>query len=853
MTFPSTIKRRIGLAALSIFIASSYFYLRPFGHFPAIPWSAKDFIQTLKILSIPLVWLLIALFLTRMRAGLAALSAYLCFIVYIAAEHSILASPLHNITLLAYTAVALAFAMTLYVLSCRPIWKWARILGGTIISSLLLIVLLVPLAFVVYHYSLGIPLQREAIFAVLQTNPLEASEYVTDFISAKAIIGALAVFLIALVATLGQLIKTHASGRPKTAIVLIVILCAFGALKRHEFNVPKHTYYTVQSYYKIISAFRKLQNKRAQGLVPIVANKNAQNETYVVIIGESLTRTHMGIYGYFRPTTPQLAALKNEGSLLVYKNAFSNHTHTMPTLSWALTDANQFNGKSYFHSASLVNVANAARFMTYWISNQNMAGPWDNLVSIIGHSADVLVSLNHGIGRTTTTDVFDGALIPHLKKVITSGSDGNRMIFVHLMGNHGNYCTRYPKRFDQFEGPLYNDRFGATIANDPSRWHRINCYDNSVLYNDHVVSALIDTLKAQGGVAAAIYFSDHGDDVYAGLGHNSAKFHWPMAAIPVIVWTSDAYNQRYPQKAANLRKHRPALFTNDLVFDTVIGLAGIQTAKGSPQYDLTSQYYAENPHKAATLHGKKPILSADDYIWWRKANHRKLERATKTDRVVPGLAVSIGELSDIWRSGYRSFAVTVAYDRHSSQLLVDSPNGPQRAPLAEFLQHIDVKHLQNLVINVNNLNADTSRGVKDALRRLNAKYNIKENAIVVSSNAGSWFNLLAQLNWKTSYKLSLDLADKRIQKVKQGELKALAKDIATRVIKQGVSGISFDAHMYPFVSHILQNDLPKNVKYHVTTEAQLASPGFFDSLTKRSFYTDVRVTTIGVQFWSHWD
>ena len=60
-----------------------------------------------------------------------------------------------------------------------------------------------------------------------------------------------------------------------------------------------------------------------------------KEETHVIIVGESISRLHMSLYGYNRNTNPLLK--KINGELLVYKNVISPHAYTTGSLRKALT------------------------------------------------------------------------------------------------------------------------------------------------------------------------------------------------------------------------------------------------------------------------------------------------------------------------------------------------------------------------------------------------------------------------------------------------------------------------------------------------------------------------------------
>ena len=77
------------------------------------------------------------------------------------------------------------------------------------------------------------------------------------------------------------------------------------------------------------------------------------------------------------------------------------------------------------------------------------------------------------------------------------------------MGTHGPYWRRYPEEFNRFRGPIPVADIGGSRIDEKAS-DQINTYDNAVLYNDYVVSTLIEELRAQQGVSSLSYLSDHG-------------------------------------------------------------------------------------------------------------------------------------------------------------------------------------------------------------------------------------------------------------------------------------------------------------------------------------------------------
>ena len=81
-----------------------------------------------------------------------------------------------------------------------------------------------------------------------------------------------------------------------------------------------------------------------------------------------------------------------------------------------------------------------------------------------------------------------------------------------------------------------------------------------------------------------------------------------MAYIPMYMYFSEAYQQRQPQKVASLRAAQNYYFTNDLIFNVMLGIMDIKNdALYEPDNDLTSPRYNPDLNRFMTLFGKRKI------------------------------------------------------------------------------------------------------------------------------------------------------------------------------------------------------------------------------------------------------
>jgi len=105
-----------------------------------------------------------------------------------------------------------------------------------------------------------------------------------------------------------------------------------------------------------------------------------------------------------------------------------------------------------------------------------------------------------------------------------------------------------------------------------------NAYDNSILYTDFILSKVIRMLEDHGGLATLTYTPDHGEDLLDDernlFGHGAITEY--SVEVPLLIWLSDAYRERFPAVEAALAGNRHARVSHDNVFFTLLDLARIR-------------------------------------------------------------------------------------------------------------------------------------------------------------------------------------------------------------------------------------------------------------------------------------
>lgn len=799
------------------------------------------------------LWLFLFYFLYKKNQSAAAIAFYTLFLLVMIAEKGTF-NTIDSKSLLANAATCIAFSI-ISVALFQEVNN--RVVGKALVALISIVIALtlylIPASFVAYYLSFGIPISQDAINAALQTNTLESVEFIGDFVNFKAF-----AFFVGLASFVAYAFWWHRRSnivfieRSMLGVVLILSVSVI-SLSYYEARLPKYIIENIKAYQAELDEFRAQQARRSVDVNLLSASKEEQDETYIVVIGESHNKKHMQIYGYPRHTTPELAKLKNTEQLLILEQAYSNHTHTMPVLSMALTESAQNNKKNYYESYSIVEILNQAGFESTWLTNQNLLGGWDNLVSIIANQADKVVGINRSIGKTTRAQKYDGDLLPYIQKALNKKSRKNKVIFIHLMGSHGSYCSRFPNEFEIFSESLTIEKFGKNLENSNNS-NLINCYDNSVTYNDFILSEIIKMVKQQQGATSLLYFADHAEDVIQGLGHNSGKFTYDMTQIPMLIWLSEGYQKQYPAKTAYIKQQKNTLFSNDQVYDTVIGWTGVKTDYYRPKFDLTSEQYSLLESEATTLHGKKIYTDTDNHFYWQNKNIHFLLQQDLGRRFFPHRVNSFGKLSEIWSKGLRSFEVDILFDyKNDGKFSVGHNNGVMGADFESFVDRVDIKNLQKILLDLKNINTENYEQVLAELNRLDVKYQLKEKSILESGWTNGLLEKFRDAGWQTSYYLPTGKVITALKENQTNVLKEYANEIAEQTQQQNVKSVSFDTQLYPFVKKYLEHLLSEDVSYHVWYGPALADKDFLKKVNHEEIYQDKRIKSFLSSFKSNFN
>ncbi|SER99569.1 Sulfatase, partial [Azotobacter beijerinckii] len=125
-----------------------------------------------------------------------------------------------------------------------------------------------------------------------------------------------------------------------------------------------------------------------------------------------------------------------------------------------------------------------------------------------------------------------------------------------------------------------------------------NSYDNAVLYNDYVVSSLIERFRATDPSGFLLYLADHGEAVFDApdpkvLGRNEGAPTSPMYTVPFILWSSPKWQAQQQARDFTASLHRP--YSSSHFIHTWADLAGLRFDEFDPSKSLVSTEFRERP------------------------------------------------------------------------------------------------------------------------------------------------------------------------------------------------------------------------------------------------------------------
>ena len=276
-------------------------------------------------------------------------------------------------------------------------------------------------------------------------------------------------------------------------------------------------------------------------LLSLGCRDRSETRLNLLVVTLDTTRSdHLGIYGYDRDTTPELAELAAQS--VVFDSAFAQETSTAPS------HASMFTGQYPFNHGVMANEFRLAE------ESATLAA----IVSDAGYTTGGFVSGWTMAARTSGLDrgfdIYDDEIADARRQgadTVLRALDWLQaeqrepfFLFVHLFDAHGPYSS--PPEFQQMfesddpgrplqEIPPYQQMSDSEGNPIDTVGPYVDLYDGSIRFEDNLVAALLDAIDLETTVV--VVAADHGESLaerYWSVDHGGHVFD-EQTKIPLLI------------------------------------------------------------------------------------------------------------------------------------------------------------------------------------------------------------------------------------------------------------------------------------------------------------------------------
>lgn len=425
---------------------------------------------------------------------------------------------------------------------------------------------------IVCHNTLHIGFTKDLVSIIMGTNPAESLEFANTFLSVEVFLLFVGVLLI-LCTIFYFRYSINKVGSKLTYLGIFVLLVGTTAIYLKKSQNWEGVYlYKIKTLFSY-SAPRDLKQYLQN---PSIEKVNEGPKNIVMVIGESFSKHHSSLYGYEKNTNPTLSKLREDSLLFVFENIKSAELTTILSFQCLMsTYRPEFKQNvNWYECVTFPEIISKTNYNSIWISNQSRDGMFDNVISKYAELCDTSIWVGNKFAGIKKTDLDELVLekIKDIEKYLSK----NNIFIIHLMGSHYAFKSRYPEKYDVFKPNVYEDykeHQRSTLAE----------YDNSILYNDYVVSEICKSFENEETII--LYFSDHGLDVYNSdvnyVGHPRSIDSLSVAAgrdIPFMIYASPQYQKNFPDKMHQIKTTLSKSFRTDDVLYTIMDIMGVKFA-----------------------------------------------------------------------------------------------------------------------------------------------------------------------------------------------------------------------------------------------------------------------------------
>ncbi len=433
-----------------------------------------------------------------------------------------------------------------------------------------------------YMDTLGVMINEDIIQSIMQTHLEQTLDMMNlGLITYVVVFGIIPCVLLAGI----KLTKPSFRRATKQKVIIISLLCiaitlsyiSLGKDIVFVFKAQKHLENMPNPIAPIRSSFLYYQHSQESSFTPTLIAQDAHlapntpPQIVLFVIGESTRSANFSLNGYEKITNPYTSTL----NVISFKNFYSCGVVTAISVPCLLT---HYTHKTYTHRNlslyvnNILDIAQSVGYEVWYLGNNGgkcVGGCDRNLTNILLYPSNSL----------------DEVMLPDIEHIIKNAQKKrqNTFIVAHQYGSHGaSYAERYPKAFEHFT-PVCKQKELSKCTYEEI----VNAYDNSILYNDYLLSQMVGMLENVSMPSMLWYVSDHGESLgelglymHGGLSYTFAPKY--QKHIPSIMW----FSKSQQAEAAIAKTHIDSELSHDNVFHTLLHILRIQTTAYDKTLDI---------------------------------------------------------------------------------------------------------------------------------------------------------------------------------------------------------------------------------------------------------------------------
>ncbi|HFX7888477.1 phosphoethanolamine transferase [Acinetobacter baumannii] len=305
----------------------------------------------------------------------------------------------------------------------------------------------------------------------------------------------------------------------------------------------------------------------------------------ILVVGETARAESFSLNGYSKNTNPELS----KQDIFNFSQVSSCGTATAVSVPCMFSGMPRvdYDEQLASHREGLLDIAKRAGYQVTWIDNNSgCKGACDRVEQY---------QIPENLKKKWCKDgeCYDDILIDSLKQylaTIAKDDDRPRLIVLHQVGSHGPaYYKRAPEAYQPFKPTCDTNAIQGC-----SQTELLNSYDNTIVYTDHVLSQMINTLKEISKYQTGLwYLSDHGEST----GEHGLYLHGSPYAIapsqqthvPMIMWFSESWKQHNLAQVNCLSQQTKQKLSQDNLFPSLLSLLDVKTQVVNNKLDMLSQ------------------------------------------------------------------------------------------------------------------------------------------------------------------------------------------------------------------------------------------------------------------------